>query len=65
MPLLIGESMTVCRKTGFHKLQTDRSVGIHKSYLPHPAMSRGRGWTFSPRVPLLATKMFLPSRSLC
>ncbi len=58
MPLLVGESMAVCRKAGFHKLQTDRSVGMHKSYLPHPTMSRGRTWTFSPRAPLLTTKMF-------
>ena len=34
MPLLVGESMAACRKTGFHKLQTDRSVGTVSSYLP-------------------------------
>ena len=34
MPLLVGESLAVCRKTSFHKLQTDRSVGTVASYLP-------------------------------
>ena len=61
MPLLVGESIAVSRKRGFLKLQTDRSVGTAKSYLPRRNVSRGRVWTFSPRGPLLATEMFLPS----
>lgn len=41
MPLLVGESIAVCRKPGSHKLQTDRSVGILESYLPPSQRVKG------------------------